>query len=143
MPSERASERKMNKHKELWPYLFIVLVMLIFVLIMLIMWRKNDGVNRLSFNSTTWKNTPSIHSLDSMRLRMVEDLLKTHSILGKSKEEMVALIGEPDQTKYFKSSEMVYMLGQETDSYFAIDAQWLVLELNDSERVASYDIVTD
>ena len=133
----------MNKHKELWPYLFIVLVMLIFVLVMLIMWRKNDGVNRLSFNSTTWKNTPSIHSLDSMRLRMVEDLLKTHSILGKSKEEMVALIGEPDQTEYFKTRDMVYMLGQETDSYFAIDSQWLVLDLNESDNVIAFKIVTD
>jgi hypothetical protein len=103
----------------------------------------DDGVDQIYFDSHVWKNTPAEFSLGSMRLRMVDDFLDENSIVGMSRDQVISLIGEPDQTKYFKSSEMVYMLGQETDSYFAIDAQWLVLELNDSERVASYDIVTD
>ena len=38
---------------------------------------------------------------------------------------------------------MVYMLGQETDSYFAIDSQWLVLDLNESDNVIAFEIVAD
>ncbi len=132
----------MNKLKKLCPYL-IVLVILTFVLIMFIMWGKNDGVNRISFNSNTWKNTPATHSLDSIRLRMADDFLKTYRLLGKSKEEIVGLIGEPDQTGYFNTRDIVYMLGQETDSYFAIDSQWLVLDLNESDNVIAFEVVTD
>ena len=103
----------------------------------------DDGVDQIPFVSNVWKNTPAVFSHDSVRLRMIDDFLEGHSIVGMSRGEVILLIGEPDQTEYFKSYEMVYMLGQETDSYFAMDSQWLVLDLNDSERVVSYDIVVD
>ena len=103
----------------------------------------DDGVDQIYFDSDVWKNTPAEFSLESTRLKMVDDFLDKHFIVGMSRDEVISLIGEPDQTEYFKSYEMVYMLGQETDSYFAIDLQWLALDLNDSERVASYNIVTD
>ncbi len=103
----------------------------------------DDGVDQTPFVSNVWKNTPAVFSHDSVRLRMIDDFLESHSIVGMSRVEVILLIGEPDQTEYFKSYEMVYMLGQETGSYFAIDSQWFVLDLNDSERVVSYDIVTD
>ena len=103
----------------------------------------DDGVDRIPFVSSVWKNTPAVFSHDSVRLRMVDDFLNDYSIAGMPRSEVISLIGEPDQTEYFKSYDMVYMLGQETDSYFAVDSQWLVLELNDSERVKSYDIVVD
>lgn len=103
----------------------------------------DDGVDQTPFVSNVWKNTPAVFSHDSVRLRMIDDFLESHSIVGMSRGEVILLIGEPDQTEYFKSYEMVYMLGQETGSYFAIDSQWFVLDLNDSERVVSYDIVTD
>lgn len=103
----------------------------------------DDGVDQTPFVSNIWKNTPAVFSHDSVRLRMIDDFLESHSIVGMSRVEVILLIGEPDQTEYFKSYEMVYMLGQETGSYFAIDSQWFVLDLNDSERVVSYDIVTD
>ena len=103
----------------------------------------DDGVDQIPFVSNVWKNTPAVFSHDSVRLRMIDDFLEGHSIVGMSRGEVILLIGEPDQTEYFKSYDMVYMLGQETDSYFAMDSQWLVLDLNDSERVVSYDIVVD
>ena len=103
----------------------------------------DDGVDQIYFDSDVWKNTPAEFSLESTRLKMVDDFLDKYFIVGMSRDEVISLIGEPDQTEYFKSYEMVYMLGQETDSYFAIDSQWLVLDLNDSERVVSYNIVTD
>ena len=103
----------------------------------------DDGVDQIPFVSNVWKNTPAVFSHDSVRLRMCDDFLEGHCIVGMSRGEVILLIGEPDQTEYFKSYDMVYMLGQETDSYFAMDSQWLVLDLNDSERVVSYDIVVD
>ena len=103
----------------------------------------DDGIDQIYFDSDVWKKTPAEFSLESTRLKMVDDFLDKYFIVGMSRDEVISLIGEPDQTEYFKSYEMVYMLGQETDSYFAIDSQWLVLDLNDSERVVSYNIVTD
>ena len=118
----------------------LVLVVLAFFSIAVLF---DDGVDQIYFDSDVWKNTPAEFSLESTRLKMVDDFLDKYFIVGMSRDEVISLIGEPDQTEYFKSYEMVYMLGQETDSYFAIDSQWLVLDLNDSERVVSYNIVTD
>ncbi|MBT4530301.1 MAG: hypothetical protein HOC27_03775 [Phycisphaerae bacterium] len=103
----------------------------------------DDGVDQMPFESSAWKNNPTVFSLESVRLRMVDDFLDTHNIIGMSREEVVLLLGEPDQTEYFKSYEMVYMLGQETDSYFAIDSQWLAIHVDGTAVVESIDILTD
>ena len=103
----------------------------------------DDGVDQMLFESSAWKNNPAVFSLESVRLRMADDFLDTHNLVGMSRDEVVSLLGEPDQTEYFKSYEMVYMLGQETDSYFAIDSQWLAIHLDSSASVKSVDILTD
>ena len=103
----------------------------------------DDGVVRIEFDSTIWKNSPAEFSLESMRLRMVDDFLDEYDVAGMSRDQIVELLGEPDDTGYFKSYEMVYMLGQETESYFAIDSQWLLFDINESGQVVSYDIGTD
>ena len=72
----------------------------------------DDGVDQMLFESSAWKNNPAVFSLESVRLRMADDFLDTHNLVGMSRDEVVSLLGEPDQTEYFKSYEMVYMLGQ-------------------------------
>ena len=103
----------------------------------------DDNVDRVEFNSAIWKSTPAEFSLESMRLRMVDDFLNKYDAIGMSRGEIVKLLGEPDDTSYFKAYEMVYMLGQETESYFAIDSQWLLFKLSDSGEVTSYVIAAD
>ena len=121
--------------------------MLIGVLISIVIYTYvnflDDGVNRKEFDSNLWKNTPAEHSLDSMRLRMVDDFIQKYDLVGMSRDQIVQLLGDPDETNYFNAYDMVYMLGQETESYTAIDSQWLLFDLSDSGEVTSYAIRAD
>ena len=103
----------------------------------------DDGVDQVKFDSTIWKNSPAEFSLDSMRLRMVEDFLNKYEVIGMPKEQIISFLGERDETSYFKEYEMVYCLGQEVDSYFAMDSQWLVFDVSNLNKINSFNIVTD
>jgi hypothetical protein len=73
----------------------------------------------------------------------VDDFINEYDVVGMSREQIVNLLGESDETHYFETYEMVYMLGQETESYFAIDSQWLLFDIDESGQVASYEIRSD
>ena len=102
-----------------------------------------DSIDHIPFNSQVWKNTPANHSLDSIRLRMVKDFIEKNDVNSMSRNEVVTLLGEPDQTEYFTDYDLVYCLGQESESYFGIDSEWLVFDINDSDQVMYYLILTD
>ncbi len=96
----------------------------------------------IPFDSEVWKATPSEFSWDSVRLRMVDDLLATRPLVGQHRDDIVALIGEPDDTPYFREYAMVYHLGQERHS-FGIDSEWLVIQLDDHATATECLVVTD
>ena len=56
--------------------------------------------------------------------------------------EVVALIGEPDNTSYFREYDMVYRLGMER-GFISIDSEWLVLRLDANQVVTKFRIVRD
>lgn len=102
----------------------------------------NHDINLLRFDSITWKNTPSEMSYETVRLRMVDDFLASHAPVGKTRDRIVALIGRPDDTEYFREYDLVYHLGPERGP-FGIDSEWLVLRLDDDDIVTEARIVTD
>ncbi|MBD2000571.1 hypothetical protein H6G00_28870 [Leptolyngbya sp. FACHB-541] len=61
---------------------------------------------------------------------------------GKSRPEVVALLGEPDKTNYFQDYDLVYWLGPER-GLMRIDSEWLVLRLDAEGRVSEHQLVTD
>ena len=73
---------------------------------------------------------------------MVDDLLRRHDFRGSTREEIVAVIGEPDATEYFKAWDMVYWLGPER-GFAGVDSEWLVFRLNIEGNVADYQVATD
>ena len=102
-----------------------------------------DPVDHMEFNSVIWKETPAEHSLDSVRLRMVDDFLDQYDVIGMSESKIIDLLGSSDNTNYFKNYDLVYCLGQETGSYFGIDSQWLVFEIDELNTITSFQIITD
>jgi hypothetical protein len=76
------------------------------------------------------------------RHRMADWLVLTHSLVGLSRAEVVAKLGEPPPTEYFKSWSMVYILGAER-GFMSIDSEWLVLRLDSASRVSEVSIVRD
>jgi hypothetical protein len=73
---------------------------------------------------------------------MVDDLLKRHSLDEMTRAEVVALLGEPDDTPYFREWDMVYWLGPER-GLIGIDSEWLVLRLDEHQQVIEHRVVTD
>ncbi len=65
------------------------------------------------------------------RNQMVDEILRTRMLIGKSRTEVVALLGEPPATDYFSEWDLVYVLGPERE-LMSIDSEWLVLRLKDN-----------
>ena len=72
---------------------------------------------------------------------MADGLLKSNALIGKRRQEIVALLGEPPATSYFSEWDMVYVLGPER-GFISIDSEWLVLRLEHG-RVAEARLVRD
>jgi hypothetical protein len=86
---------------------------------------------RLVFDSPGWKTAVAPDaSHNSIRLRMADSFLATQQPVGKSRDQIVQLLGEPDDTPYFREYDMVYYLGPERGP-FPVDSEWLVLNLSD------------
>ena len=73
---------------------------------------------------------------------MVDDLLRDVPLKGRTRAEVVALLGEPKPTSYFKEYDLVYWLGPER-GLMSIDSEWLVIRLDSLGVVAQTDLVTD
>jgi hypothetical protein len=100
-----------------------------------------EYLGRRSFDPVAWKGA-SHSSDDPVRIRMVDDLLQRHQFRGMTREQVTALIGEPDDTPYFKDWDMVYWLGPER-GFMSIDSEWLVFRLGDQKTVKDFRVVRD
>lgn len=108
------------------------------IFIVLPMWNERP----LRFEPGLWKSAPRLDSPESVRLRMVDSLLSSSLLSGRTRSEVESLIGPPDTTTYFREFDMVYQLGPER-SFFSIDSEWLVIRLDASGRVSTAQLVTD
>ena len=95
---------------------------------------------RERFAAVEWQSEGS--RTDGVRIRMVDDLLRRHRFGGMSREQVTAMVGEPDKTNYFSDWDMVYWLGPER-GFMGIDSEWLVFRLDGEEKVSEYQIVED
>ena len=95
----------------------------------------------LSFDSTIWKrgftdNFGIIYSLDTIRLRMVDDLLRRHRLRGMTREEVVSLLGTPFETNYFPEYDLVYSLGTDGDYRSTQSDWWLAIKFGGDGRAS-------
>lgn len=99
-----------------------------------------DGHTRFVRNE--WMDTSLAYSRLAVRGCMVDDLLERYELRGMTRAEVVALIGEPPKSDYFRSYDLVYWLGPER-GLIGIDSEWLVMKLDANKRVTSVELVTD
>jgi len=76
------------------------------------------------------------------RNRFADWLVLWSSLKGRSRADVVALLGEPTPTEYFKQWDMVYVLGPER-GFIAIDSEWLVIRLDARGAVREAPIASD
>jgi hypothetical protein len=95
------------------------------------------------FESAAWKEK----ALDGdarwpTRLRMVDDLLEGGVLAAAKRNEVINLLGPPDDTSYFREWSMVYWLGPER-GVVRIDSEWLVLRFDESNTVTEVRLERD
>jgi hypothetical protein len=101
-----------------------------------------DRCQTRRFEASAWRDSAQAYSDAAVRGCMVDDLLARRELLGRSRAEVVALLGEPRRTDYFREYDLVYWLGPER-GLMSVDSEWLVLRLDRSGRVIVRRLVTD
>src|SRR5262249_7543801 len=99
--------------------------------------------HRVPFEPAAWKAADRTDLQNPVRLRMVDDLLRRHRLVGMSRAEIDALLGVPEQKKTspFGGDDYVYWLGRER-SLFPIDSEWLGIKF-DQDTVVEARVLRD
>jgi len=69
---------------------------------------------------------------------MVRDLQRRHSLVGKSKSDVLALLGPPTPTDKWGNYDIVYVLGPDLIDYY-----WLLIRLDEQGIVAHLEVRPD
>lgn len=127
--------------------IFLTMVFIYLIYIAIPQLRLPSGSNLMKFNSSVWKTEDSQSWKEdgiSVREKMSGDLL-FNVLPGKTKTEIEELLGTSLETNNFKSiaKNLIYYLGPERDSFFAIDSEWLLIWIDDNNKFKKYKIVND
>jgi hypothetical protein len=77
-----------------------------------------------------------------VRLSMIDHLVRSGRLDGKSRKDVLSLLGPPTDTNYFADWHLVYRLGWQR-GLFRIDSEWLVIRFGASDTVSEYEVVVD
>lgn len=91
------------------------------------------------FDQAAWENADLT---GRERADMLQDLLRRYPLEGRTRTEVISLLGNPTQTDKWEGADMIYVLGND-GSYMPIDNAWLLVDLDDRERVISVRQVVD
>jgi|WetSurMetagenome_2_1015567.scaffolds.fasta_scaffold265958_2 hypothetical protein len=88
-----------------------------------------------------WQKEKGNEEQDNPRGKMVRSLLREHHLIGKSKEEIIALLGPPDSTvpceaPPAKANEFEYILGWY--SGFRMDPDFLTIKFDKKGKAIKY-----
>ena len=73
---------------------------------------------------------------------MADRLVAWRTLLGKTRQQALDLLGKPSDEGYFRDWDLVYWLGPER-GFISIDSEWLVVRLGKDDRVIDCRTVTD
>ncbi len=93
-----------------------------------------------AFDAAAWNDKAQVES--GVRLSMADRLLADGVLVGRTRAEVVAMLGEPPPTGYFAEWDLVYWLGPER-GFISIDSEWLVARLGSDGRVTHAQLVRD
>jgi outer membrane protein assembly factor BamE (lipoprotein component of BamABCDE complex) len=98
------------------------------------------GTKGRAFDPAAWRDERRL--LDGKRLEMADEIVARKMLSGKTRAQVVEMLGEPPETQYFRAWDMVYRLGNER-GFISIDSEWLVVKLDAQGKVSEYRIVRD
>lgn len=97
---------------------------------------------KIRFDSLKWKQSGQLNQNSYPRLQMADALIRDRTLYGKTKTEVIQLLGEPSKDGYFRSHDLVYWLGPSRD-WLNVDSEWLLIQLDDSDRVIKCELGRD
>lgn len=105
---------------------------------------SEDYRHRLAFDAKGWRDKSADAGDDwPTRLRMVDSLIDSRLLDGRTRQQVVDLLGPADDTWRWRDWDLVYELGRERKGLLRIDSEWLVIRLDSGRTVVSYRIVAD
>lgn len=112
-------------------------------LAVLAVWRFVAYGASLPFDAAAWKAAEA-HWNDSLhrRARMADGLLSSGRLIGMRRDDLIALLGEPDHSGYFSDWDIAYNLGAER-SFMSIDSEWLVIRFGKDGLVRDVQLARD
>ncbi|NLH72890.1 MAG: outer membrane protein assembly factor BamE [Verrucomicrobia bacterium] len=140
---------------------FIGTVLLAFPVLRYVLWfeyfRVREHLLRVPFEADAWKSyerqfgsgLKSIIETNywayalPIRLRMVDDLMERKILQGKTRTEVIALLGESDEKHHFQEWDLVYYLGPGRYRNAIGDSEWLVIRFNSDGRVSEHRVIHD
>jgi len=106
--------------------------------------RDPDRVVQAAFDSAAWRRADPIENHRTVRSRMIEDLLRRYKFDGWTRQQLVALLGEPTRGEPAKMGfpqwDAVYVLGMERQGAWSLDDEALGFKFDSTERVGSYGL---
>tara|TARA_R110000751_G_scaffold307580_1_gene429605 strand:- start:237 stop:596 length:360 start_codon:yes stop_codon:yes gene_type:complete len=90
--------------------------------------------NSIEFNSEKWKSWTESEAELSTRWNMISSLREKHELKGKTKTEIIILLGKPQNKT---NNEFYYYLGM---SGFGINTGTLYLKFNEENKVVKINI---
>lgn len=106
---------------------------------------------RIPFDPSTWQDEKRVYSDEAVRKRMLRALLRTHALVGDTREQVRALLGPPmERSEYtcyaerlasLGPNEMVYWIGPQ-EGFMAFDSLWLILTPGKLETIDHYRVGT-
>lgn len=96
-------------------------------------------ISHKKFDSDKWKNS-DLNSEENWSLRwdMMNSLRNNHDLVGMQKNEIVSLLGKPDDSTSGKENRIVYGLGY---THLGINTGALYINLNNKEIVTKISVI--
>jgi hypothetical protein len=95
----------------------------------------------LPFVASLWHSSLDGTTFNT-RYRVADGLELTGRLNGKSRAEVLDLLGLPPPTDKFEDHGLVYVLGPER-SWISLDYEWLLVDFDSSGRTSNVTVVSD
>jgi hypothetical protein len=119
----------------IWGIATLTILYILFVSTIVFKPHVYNYFNRTEFNQEQWKTWVETESAMSLRWNMVHDLTSEYELVGMTRQEIINLLGPPDNEnqKFHTSSYYLGMAG------FGIDTGSLIIKFKDG-KVIKYEI---
>ena len=98
----------------------IVLIVIVFVLATIISYVLIEA-NEKQFQQSTWNNYPT------ERYTMRKHIIKSKLLIGKTKQEVIRLLGEPQASNLTGKDHLIFALGKPPSFFDMNDAKLIVI----------------